>query len=53
MLVGNNILLLIALAFFVGAIIFGFTSKDSWKNTGIVYTLLVIGIILFNIVLIL
>ena len=36
MLLGN-ILLLIALIFFVGAVIFGFISKDSWKNTGITW----------------
>jgi len=43
----GNILFLTALAFFVGAVIFGFTSKDSWRNTGITWGLLSIGIFIF------
>ena len=47
----NTILLIIALAFFVGAIIVGSITSDSWKSTGITWTLLIIGIIIFAIVL--
>ena len=47
----NTILLIIAVIFFVAAIIIGSTTQDSWKSTGITWACLLIGIILFGIVL--
>ena len=47
----GNILLIIAVIFFVAAIIIGSTTQNSWKLTGYTCVCLLIGIILFGIVL--
>lgn len=47
----NTILLIIAVIFFVAAIIIGSITSDNWKSTGITWACLLIGIILFSIVL--
>lgn len=47
----GNILLIIAVIFFVTAITIGSTTQDSWKSTGITWTFLLIGVILFGLVL--
>jgi hypothetical protein len=47
----NVILLIIAVIFFVAAIIIGSVTPDSWKSTGITWVCLLIGIILFSVVL--
>ena len=47
----NTILLIIAVIFFVAAIIIGSVTSDSWKSTGITWVCLLIGRILFGIVL--
>lgn len=47
----NVILLIIAVIFFVAAIIIGSVTPDSWKSTGITWGCLIIGILLFGVVL--
>ena len=41
-------MLIIAVIFFVAAIIIGSTTSDSWKSTGYTWVCLLIGIILFS-----
>jgi len=47
----NTILLIIAVIFFVAAIIIGSVTSDSWKSTGITWGCIIIGSILFGVVL--
>ena len=47
----NTVLLIIAIIFFVAAIIIGSITSDSWKSTSITWGCLLIGIILFSVVL--
>ena len=47
----NNLLILIAVGFFLAAIIVGTFTDNTWKNTAITWTLLFIGSITFGIVL--
>ena len=47
----GNILLIIAVIFFVAAIIIGSITSDSWKSTSITWGCLLIGITLFGILL--
>ena len=47
----NTVLLIIAIIFFVAAIIIGSITSDSWKSTGITWGCLLIGITLFGILL--
>ena len=43
----SNILVLIAMAIFAVAIFIGFTTPDTWKWTGITWSLLMIGLVFF------
>jgi len=43
----GNILVLIAMAIFAVAIIIGSRTPDTWKWTGIIWSLLMIGLIFF------
>lgn len=47
----GTILVLVAVTFFVAAIIVGSMTNNSWRNVGITYALLVIGIVFFSIAL--
>jgi len=47
----GELILIIAVIFFVAAIIIGSTTSDSWKSTSITWGCLIIGIILFSVVL--
>ncbi len=47
----GGLILIIAVIFFVAAIIIGSTTSDSWKSTGYTWVCLLIGIILFSVVL--
>ena len=47
----NTITLLIAVIFFVAAIIIGSFSDNTWKNTAITWALLSVGITMFGITL--
>ena len=47
----NNIMTLIAVAFFVAAIIIGTFTENTWKNTVITWVLLSIGATVFGITL--
>ena len=48
----NTILLIIAVLFFIIAIIIGSITSDNWKSTGYAWGFLIIGIILLGIVLV-
>jgi len=48
----GGLILIIAVIFFVAAIIIGSITQDSWKSTGITWGCLIVGIILFSVVLI-
>ena len=45
----NVILVILAMAFCMGAVTVGSTTKDCWKNTAITWALLIVGIVLFGI----
>ena len=45
----NVILVILAMAFCMGAVTVGSTTKDGWKNTAITWALLIVGIVLFGI----
>ena len=47
----NNILTLIAVAFFVAAIIVGTFTESTWRNTAITWALLSVGAVMFGITL--
>lgn len=47
----NTILVLTAMLLFMASIVVGFTTSDSWRNTGITWSLLLAGIMLFGIAL--
>jgi hypothetical protein len=47
----ENILITVAVIFFVAAVLVGSFTESTWKNTGITWALLSIGIILFGIIL--
>ena len=40
--------MLVVLAIWISAVIFGFTSSDSWRNTFVTYSLLIAGISVFG-----
>jgi len=44
----NSIIILIAMAFFMAAIVVSILSENTWKNVGIVYALLAIGGAIFG-----
>jgi hypothetical protein len=46
-----NILVILAAIFLVAAILMGSISENTWKNCGITWVLLFIGVILFGITL--
>jgi hypothetical protein len=43
----NNVLAIIAMIIFTVVIIIGSTTPDSWKWTGITWSILIVGIIAF------
>ena len=47
----GGLILVIAVIFFVAAIIIGSVTSDSWKSTGYTWMCLLIGIILFSLTL--
>ncbi len=47
----GNIIVMVAVIFFVAAIIVGSITDNTWKNVGITWGLLSIGIVLFGITL--
>ena len=47
----GNILVLWAVGFFLAAILVGFFTENTWRNAGIAWAILSIGIILFAIAL--
>ena len=47
----NTIMVLVAIAFFVAAILVGAFTANTWKNTSITWALLSIGAVIFGIVL--
>lgn len=47
----GNILLIIAVIFFVAAIIIGSTTSDNWKSTSITWGCLIVGIVMFSVIL--
>lgn len=49
----NIILVILAMAFCMGAVACGAVTEDSWKNTTITWALLIVGIVLFCVALIL
>ena len=47
----NNMVLLVAVMFFVAAIIVGSVTDNTWKNAALTWGLLSVGSVLFGIVL--
>ena len=47
----STITLLIAVAFFVAAVLVGSTTENTWKNCAITWALLSVGAVLFGIIL--
>ena len=43
----NNVLVIIAMIIFIVAIIIGSTAPNTWKWTGITWSILIVGIIVF------
>ena len=47
----STVTLLVAVAFFVAAIIVGSTTENTWRNCAIAWALLAVGVVIFGIVL--
>ena len=47
----GTFMVILAMAFSMGAVTVGSTTKDGWKNTAITWALLIVGIVLFGIAL--